>query len=47
MINSVYERVCKKKGHNWAYQDNETFMTKICLNCFAEQFFFPEEVNEE
>ena len=36
---------CERFGHDWAIQDNETFMIKICLRCGQEIFFFPEEVD--
>lgn len=39
-------RQCEKLGHDWAFQDMDTFMTKVCLRCGATQYFFPEEVDE-
>lgn len=46
MNQKVYNKVCRKIGHNWAYKDCGEFMRKICLDCGAEQIFFPEEVDE-
>lgn len=46
MNNRIYEAICKKNGHDWAFKDEETFMIKVCLNCGCEQYFFPEEVDE-
>lgn len=37
---------CKKLGHDWAFQDEDTYMIKTCLRCGATQVFFPEEVEE-
>lgn len=44
----MYGRYLDCKGkHDWAFQDFDTFMVKVCLRCGAEQFFFPEEVDYE
>lgn len=46
MNKKVYNKVCSKIGHNWAFKDCDTFMLKVCLDCRCEQAFFPEEVDE-
>lgn len=47
MNQKVYNKVCRKVGHDWVFKDCDTFMLKVCLNCGCEQYFFPEEVEEE
>lgn len=46
MNQKVYNKVCRKVGHEWAFKDGGTWMLKICINCGAEQYFFPEELKE-
>lgn len=40
-------RQCEKLGHDWAIQDCDTFMIKVCLRCGATQVFFPDETEQE
>ena len=40
------QKFCKKcydLGHDWALQDHDRFMMKICLRCGAETYFFPPD----
>lgn len=43
MNQKVYNKVCKKIGHEWAFKDEGEWILKKCLNCGCEAYFFPEE----
>lgn len=42
-------RECWHKGHNWAYNFDNTkdgWIYGVCLRCRAEQYFFVDETND-
>lgn len=41
------QKKCEKFGHDWALQDCDTFLTKVCLRCGTTQLFFAEEDEQE